>query len=177
MGRRVRTRAGARLEVGSGLSIGGVIFVGNVGDGFAGFTDVPHGIVEVGRGCVKIGGDADAPVLIEQQGRAEVGGVKGNLGGGLAAWGDGAGVAMRVDQMAERAGQAGRRRGRGRSLASRKRSAHEQRSQDQHSPAHNTSHVVRALHFNSAGCRDQGRVVSSWVRWAMLGVWADAARR
>ena len=57
-----------------------VVLVGNVGKGVLGVAEGPGAVVEVGLGDCGTGGDADAPAFLQADGRAEIGGVEGDLG-------------------------------------------------------------------------------------------------
>ena len=79
---------------------GGMVFVGHIGeDSWASrMAQVESSKSGVGGG--RVGGDADAPALIEDQGRAEVGGVEDDFGDAAVHWpGPGGHVAVGRQQV------------------------------------------------------------------------------
>lgn len=57
----------------------GMILVGNLGDSLLGIANCPGGVVKVRFGGGRVGGNADSPSLVEDDGRAETRGIEDNL--------------------------------------------------------------------------------------------------
>jgi hypothetical protein len=73
----------------------GIILIGNIGYRLLGVADGPGGVVEIRIVCRGVGGDADPPALIENQLRAEAGGVEGDFSSALVGRRDGLGMIVR----------------------------------------------------------------------------------